>query len=38
MTTFFEDIFNKQQCGFLKGDDTQQCLLKCRKNGNDQRI
>ena len=25
---FFEDIFNKQQCGFRKGYKTQQCLLK----------
>ena len=25
---FFEDIFNKQQCGFRKGYNTQQCLLK----------
>ena len=28
MTAFFEDIFNKQQCGFRKGYNTQQCLLK----------
>ena len=28
MSTFFEDIFNKQQCGFRKGYYTQQCLLK----------
>ena len=28
MSTFFEDIFNKQQCGFRKGYNTQQCLLK----------
>ena len=28
MSVFFEDIFNKQQCGFRKGYNTQQCLLK----------
>ena len=28
MSAFFEDIFNKQQCGFHKGYYTQQCLLK----------
>ena len=28
MSAFFEDIFNKQQCGFCKGYNTQQCLLK----------
>ena len=28
MSAFFEDFFNKQQCGFRKGYDTQQCLLK----------
>ena len=28
MPTFFEDIFNKQQCRFRKGYDTHQCLLK----------
>ena len=28
MFAFFEDIFNKQQCGFRKGYNTQQCLLK----------
>ena len=28
MSAFFEDIFNKQQCRFLKGYNTQQCLLK----------
>ena len=28
MSTFFEDIFNKQQCEFRKGYNTQQCLLK----------
>ena len=28
MSAFFEDIFNKQQCGFRKGYNTQQCLLK----------
>ena len=27
MSAFFEDIFNKQQCGFRKGYNTQQCLL-----------
>ena len=28
MSAFFEDIFNKQQCGFRKSYNTQQCLLK----------
>ena len=28
ISAFFEDIFNKQQCGFRKGHNTQQCLLK----------
>ena len=28
MSAVFEDIFNKQQCGFRKGYNTQQCLLK----------
>ena len=28
MPAFFEDIFNKQQCGLCKGYNTQQCLLK----------
>ena len=28
MSAFFEDNFNKQQCGFRKGYNTQQCLLK----------
>ena len=28
MSAFFEDIFNKQQCGFRKGYNIQQCLLK----------
>ena len=28
MSAFCEDIFNKQQCGFRKGYNTQQCLLK----------
>ena len=28
MSAFFENIFNKQQCGFRKGYNTQQCLLK----------
>ena len=28
MSTLFEDIFNKQQCEFRKGYNTQQCLLK----------
>ena len=28
MSAFFEDIFNKQQCRFRKGYNTQQCLLK----------
>ena len=28
MSTFFEDIFNKQQCRFRKGYNTQQFLLK----------
>ena len=27
MSAFFEDIFNKQQCEFRKGYNTQQCLL-----------
>ena len=36
MSAFFEDIVNKQQCGFRKGYNTQQCLLKMWKNGNDQ--
>ena len=27
MSAFFEDIFNKQQCRFHKGYNTQQCLL-----------
>ena len=26
MSAFFKDIFNKQQCGFRKGYNTQQCL------------
>ena len=30
---FFEDIFNKQQCGFRKGYNTQQCLLKMLEKG-----
>ena len=28
MPAYFEDIFNKRQCGFCKGYNTQQCLLK----------
>ena len=28
MPAFYEEIFNKQQCGFRKGYNTQQCLLK----------
>ena len=28
VSNIFEDIFNKQQCGFRKGYNTQQCLLK----------
>ena len=28
MSTLLEDIFNKQQCGFRKGHNTEQCLLK----------
>ena len=28
MSAFFEDIFNKQQCGFCKDYNTQQCLQK----------
>ena len=28
MSAFSEDIFNKQQYGFRKGYNTQQCLLK----------
>ena len=27
-SAFFEGIFNKQQCGFRKGCNTQQCLPK----------
>ena len=27
MSSFFEDIFPKYQCGFIKGFSTQQCLL-----------
>ena len=27
MSSFFEDIFFKNQCGFRKGFRTQQCLL-----------
>ena len=27
MSSFFEDIFSKHQCGFRKGFNTQQCLL-----------
>ena len=27
MSQFFENIFSKYQCGFLKGFSTQQCLL-----------
>ena len=27
MSSFFEDIFSKHQCGFRKGFSTQQCLL-----------
>ena len=27
MTTFFEGIFSKYQCGFLKGYSAQYCLL-----------
>ena len=33
MSAFFEDIFNKQQCGFRKGYNTQQYLLKMLENG-----
>ena len=28
MSDYFEDIFDKQQCSFRKGYNTQQCLLK----------
>ena len=28
MSAFFEDIFTKQQSGFRKGYNTQQCMLK----------
>ena len=28
MSGYFEDIFDKQQCSFRKGYNTQQCLLK----------
>ena len=28
MSAYFEDIYNKQQCGFRKDYNTQQCLLK----------
>ena len=28
MPAFFEDIFDKQQCGFRKSYNIQQCLLK----------
>ena len=28
MSSFFEDTFSKQQCGFRRGYNTQQCLLK----------
>ena len=31
MSNFFEDIFNKQQCGFRKGYNTQQCLKMMEK-------
>ena len=27
MSSFFEDIFSRHQCGFSKGFSTQQCLL-----------
>ena len=33
MSTFFEDIFHKQQCGFHKDYNTQQCLLKMLEKG-----
>ena len=36
MHAFCEDIFNKPQCGFRKGYNTQQCLVKMLENGNDQ--
>ena len=28
VSDYFEDIIDKQQCGFRKGYNTQQCLLK----------
>ena len=31
MSNFFEDIFNKQQCGFRQGYNTQQCLKMMEK-------
>ena len=33
ISTFFEDIFHKQQCGFHKDYNTQQCLLKMLEKG-----
>ena len=33
MPTFFEDIFHKQQCGFHKDYNIQQCLLKMLEKG-----
>ena len=33
MSSFFDDIFSKYQCGFRKGFSTQQCLLALLKNG-----
>ena len=33
MSDSFENIFNKQQCGFRKDYNTQQCLLKMLENG-----
>ena len=28
LSSFFEDVFSKHQCGFRKSFTTQQCLLK----------
>ena len=27
MPSFFQDIFSKHRCGFMKGFNTEQCLL-----------
>ena len=34
MSDCFEDIFGKQQCGFRKGYNTQQCLQKMLEKWN----